>query len=557
MQILNPDEFTPSDWERLVVLDQIQHAPDPQWIADELKLCAIQRVNDPTCGFLYWVSRYWWIVDKDLRESLLRPNWLQRDYLARRAPQNIILKYRKGGASTIVDALYFWRCLFVPHTRAVIAAHVLESTDDLFGRLHYGHGRLPMWMKPRLKYSSKKELVFEHNMARLRVLTAGGQALGRAGDADLIHLSEFAFYRQPWKVLSGLVESGRRGMELDIESTPNGWNEFKALYDEAKNGSRRAVFFYPWWRDPLNRLSVVEPLGELTQDERVLGLDPEQVAWRRGKIHDLRDLFRQEHPEDDESCFLSSGALKFPGELLRELRQVVSRAVRPLPLHGVGPFGGDDNGHLEVWVEPEPGARYIIGADVAEGTPKGNFSAAGVLLTRGPHDLPEQVAAWVGRIPPAYFAHTLAKLGRWYNDAEIAVERNNHGHSTIRALYAEADYPRSLIYRHVKYDQRAKSVQQAKFGWPTDAVTRPQMLDDLSAAILRGDVVWRHDRFLAECMAFEAGDEFKTESAISSSTRDSVARNNDTVFAWGIALQVLRRSRRYRDEQRDVKASGT
>jgi hypothetical protein len=86
----------------------------------------------------------------------------------------------------------------------------------------------------------------------------------------------------------------------------------------------------------------------------------------------------------------------------------------------------------------------------------------------------EHVATIDGQYQPHELAAACATLGSRYNTALIAVERNNHGHSVLQCLERELSYPR--IYEH----------DDKKPGWPTNAVTRPTMLDDLEAAHTSG-----------------------------------------------------------------------
>ena len=85
---------------------------------------------------------------------------------------------------------------------------------------------------------------------------------------------------------------------------------------------------------------------------------------------------------------------------------------------------------LAVWEAPVPGHRYVIGADPAEGNPNSDESAACVLDTA----TCAQVAELTGKIEPSTFAVYLDELGRWYNNADVLPERNNHGHLLIREL---------------------------------------------------------------------------------------------------------------------------
>ena len=85
---------------------------------------------------------------------------------------------------------------------------------------------------------------------------------------------------------------------------------------------------------------------------------------------------------------------------------------------------------LTVWEAPLPARRYVIGADPAEGNPNSDESAATVLDAESW----AQVAELTGKIEPSTFAAYLDELGRWYNDADVMAERNNHGHLLIREL---------------------------------------------------------------------------------------------------------------------------
>lgn len=71
--------------------------------------------------------------------------------------------------------------------------------------------------------------------------------------------------------------------------------------------------------------------------------------------------------------------------------------------------------------------RYVISGDPAEGNPNSDDSAAHVLRV----DTGEEVAMFAGKLEPAVFAEYIAKLGDWYNSADIMVERNNHGHAVL------------------------------------------------------------------------------------------------------------------------------
>ena len=85
---------------------------------------------------------------------------------------------------------------------------------------------------------------------------------------------------------------------------------------------------------------------------------------------------------------------------------------------------------LEIYALPQPGHRYVIGADPAEGNPTSDDSALTIL----DRDIGEEVAALAGKFQPSTFAANIDALGMWFNKADVLVERNNHGHAVLLGL---------------------------------------------------------------------------------------------------------------------------
>jgi hypothetical protein len=277
------------------------------------------------------------------------------------------------------------------------------------------------------------------------------------------------------------------------------------------------------------------PLGELTEEEERLiqahGLDEDQLRWRRAKLRQLRARFPQEHPEDDLRCFLSSGRGRFNAALLAQRQsriaaepQPASVAVLHLPDGSSLPLGP---ARLLVWREPQAGCHYTIGADIGEGLAHGDASAAVVLDEEGG----EQVAELHGRIPPAQFARLLGALGRYYGDALLGVERNNHGHSALNTLLHEVQY--SNLYRHIDYHDPHSHGHLP--GWPTTAKTKPVMIDDLDEAIAEGYLHIRSPELVRECLTYVVDD--------TGATGAQSGHCDDRVIAAAIAWQLRKRPR--------------
>jgi len=321
---------------------------------------------------------------------------------------------------------------------------------------------------------------------------------------------------------------------VTAESTPKGRGTlFYTLYDEAKKGiNGYTPFFFPWWWDPtcIYDAKYVTPktLSEaaeklnlsseaLLREEELLiknyDLSPERIAYRRHKIKELGELFYQEYPENDIDCWLSSDIGVFDGIAIRRYLQEC--------------FDGRLEGDVTIWKDTIGAEKYVIGADVAAGTEKGDYSVASVLRVK----TNEYVARLRGKLPPDTFAQETIRLGHRYNDALIGVEKLQHGHVVIRSLM-DADYPN--IYEHEDYDK----IMVTTPGWNTSSKTKPIMIDDFNTALRAHDIMlWSENLLLEASGAVWEGNKMKTPGS-----------HDDELMAVMIALQIRNQTPMY--EQR-------
>lgn len=454
----------------------------------------------------------------------LLPNHIQNLLADRAARMNVIVKARKPGISTRIDARILWRAMFTPNTHAVIVSHDREHTAAFVDRIKFAVASMVPWMRPRMQTESKNEIVFAHNGSRIRALTAGNIRIGRGSDIDILHLSEAAFYQDLRAIVRGAGEALRPRGEVWWESTPNGHNEFRELYVAARDGRIPGALahFFSWRLDERNTASPGTPADEHTEEEISMGLTPGQVAWRRAKMSALGEMFYQEYPEDDESCFIYSGSPLFNLEFFRSALGRLEGADGPAL--AAAPLELADQ-RLTVWELPYPDHVYVAGADVAEGLPpRGDYSHVGILDVTDFANR-RQVAEWHGWMSPGNFGLLCARLAAWYNRALLAIERNNHGHAAIRAARIEAGY--WPMYRHSDVMDRTSNAvgQPGRLGFPTTPGTRLALLDRWARACYSGEHVIRSKRVCREAISFQAGDE----------DSEGLDRKNDSVFGWAIA----------------------
>jgi len=476
--------------------------------------------------FLHFAETWLWIVNRERKLQTLILNPVQSLYHRKRTRFDIVLKARKVGISTYKGAEFFHETIFVPNTNSTVIAHDLDTTIDLFERVKLFFERLPDFLRPKVKRNNRRELVFTETAfgellnSRYVVGTAGNYEFGRGKDIDNLHLSEYAFFPKPEKIKMGAMQALREGGKICIESTANGFNDFRDDWERAKRGeSRFKAHFFPWHSDERYRIELLkgEEL-ELSAEERALrqaySLSLERIKWMRERKRELRGKFPQEFPANDTEAFLSSGRPVFDTDRLKRLLTELETRE---------PIEVRDSGQLKIWKKRVQDREYVAGADCAEGLPEGDYDCCVVL----DKETWEEVAELHGRWPAHVFAKKCKELCKEYNEAVLAVERNNHGHSVLNTLRNQLHYP--YLYHHRRYDQ---SGSRTILGWDTNSRSKPVMIDALDEAIREGLIITNDQEFVRECLTYVFDE--KGATGAQAGCRD------DRVVARAIALQVAK-----------------
>jgi hypothetical protein len=421
------------------------------------------------------------------------------------------------GISTYVAAKFFVQTITRPGTLTVQVAHDQRAAEEIFRIVHRFQENLPERLREgalRTSRANARQLAFPLLDSEYRVETAGDANAGRGLTIHNLHCSEVA--RWPGdaaSTLASLRAAVPRWGEIVLESTPNGAGG--CFYDEWMRAPQTGYVrhFFPWWWHAEYAVAGVCVL-ELTDEEHELavrhGLTEEQIAFRRELKANLRGMAVQEFAEDPVSCFLASGDCVFDVEVIEQRLRVLQRDD-PMQLENAAEVR--DQGRLRIWWPPQRGNEYILGVDPAGGGSAGDFSCAEVIERQ----TGLQCAELHGHFPPAVMAARIAALGREYNNALIAVERNNHGHGVLAHLAA------SEGYAHI-YEQRNQA------GWLTSSMTRPRMIEEFAAMLANAPQLFTSARLLAECRTFIRRQDGSPAAA--------QGAHDDCVMAMAIALAV-------------------
>ena len=466
---------------------------------------------------------YW----RKMRDELRDGRGFIRDY---------VLKPRQLGFSTFILGNGYWDTIRREHVTTAIVAHEKSAAQNLLDIVHRYFDYTPEWIRPaKPKFRSRHEFYFREIDGRIIIGTAGNLNLGRSRTIHNLHASEFAFWDENGDaraILQGLLQTIPSDGNIILETTAKNYGSYAhKLWLNAKRGTNdwRPIFYawfdHPLYANPLDDGEYKDIHATLEAHEITLlenhAVTFEQLKWRRLKIAELNgdvESFDQEYPANDVICWLSAGRPFFNIDIIKKL---IDEAVGKEPIEVSDPMrqGGAVVYGRRVWKRPEPFHLYVIGADVSEGLPHGDFSGAGVL----DYVTGEQVAEIHGLWDPNEFARKLADLGAEYNGALLGVERNNHGHSTLNALINWLGYPH--IYMHDDYDRNGELIGRP--GWPTNVKTRPVMLDQLKTMIENRYIRVNDVDLLEECLGFNRNDRGKPEAA--------TGMHDDRIMKWAIA----------------------
>ena len=179
---------------------------------------------------------------------------------------------------------------------------------------------------------------------------------------------------------------------------------------------------------------------------------------------------------------------------------------------------------MSIWLRPLPGKEYVIGVDPAGGGISGDYSCAEVIDMKSG----AQCAELHGHLGPRELGKAVLELGKKYNTAVLAVERNNHGSGVLAHLERD-HYPK--IY-----------MQGGEAGWYTSTASRPKMIETMVAVAAENPELFLSARLWEECKTFVRHEH---------GSRAAAGSHDDCVMAMALALVV--REERLEEKEKETK----
>ena len=487
----------------------------------------------------------------------------------------IILKARQMGISTYTEGYIFKKTVTQTYKSSSIIAHLDEASQNLYNMYKTFYENMPDVVKPMKKYLNSDMLHFANPSAneeeikrnpglnsKVTIKTAKNSKTGRSQTIHYLHASEVAFWEDAKTLMTGLMQTipNKGNTAVILESTANGiGGYFYDVWEKAMKGENNFTpIFLPWFIDPEYQLEFEDEkekqafideveyvykndrgeqiytdekeLVDMVKKDWDIDLSYEQLKWRRWCIAnncngDI-EQFQQEYPSTPEEAFIASGRPRFNVSKLKKYLKHVEKGKRGNLRYapdGRVLFEENPNGYVEIWNEPNNDKFYCIGSDVAEGLIDGDYSVGIV----GNGDDMKVDAMFHGHIDPDLFGEELVKLAKYYNEAYIGVEANNHGLTTIKAIQ-RMDYYN--IYFSKVHDQITDKITQ-KVGWHTNAKTKPLMIDKLAEFIREEYLGIKSKEIIKELLTYVIDDKGQTNA--------QQGCHDDTVMALAIWLQVV------------------
>lgn len=493
------------------------------------------------------IEKLFYIVDKEGTRMPFRLNGVQDKVLKNLQDRDIILKSRQQGMSSLILAMFAVDFLTVENTKCVVISHESSATQRLFDRVKYYlesvKETFPYGDAYNLKYNSRHEMVNTVKNSTFYIGTAGARAFGHGDTINNLHVSELSRWENQERTMSGLLQAVPKNGRVVVETTANGYgNYFHNMW--ILNQSRQEPFhthFLPWFETPEYALPVPDDIVFDPDELEVMNayhLNRQQMYWRRYKIGELNgnlDRFNEQYPATPEEAFIVSGNPVWSPAMLRWYMLKVQEPQAVGNLVGYDPVTVEKNekGYLKVFKPPNEFHRYVIGADVSEGiivsegedSKERDFSCAQVLDAT----TYEQVAVWHGRIDPDLYGRQLEMLGRYYNTALIAVEKNAMGLTPLIVL-------RDLNYSNLYYRERFGLISEkttSEMGWVTDSQSKEMIINDATHLFREKRIGIYDSDTISEMMSFVRGADGSARAARSSW--------DDRVMALLIAIKMLTR----------------
>jgi hypothetical protein len=361
--------------------------------------------------------------------------------------ENITRKYRQAGVTTVTAA---WVSkilqLAKPENpeRVLIIANKRDTAIEMANKVRHFIDQWPEWINVGFSPDKNSESRFRlNNGCEVKAVATSADAL-RGYTPTILIFDEAAYIEAGDDFWAASMASLSTGGKIILISTPNGYDPiYYGVYDQAIRGINDFhITDLRWFKDPrytkdLKWVKCSDIVHYMLNREQYIDDDVVLYDFDIEKYEELHELGykpysswfesmskkfkydRRKIAQELECDFLGSGDGVIPGEIQENIAKNMIRVPKEKYMQGT----------FWHWKEPIQGHRYIMGVDVSRGDSE-DFSSINVV----DFDDREQVAEYIGKIPPDDLASVAYKWGILY-DAFIVIDiTGGMGVATSRKL---------------------------------------------------------------------------------------------------------------------------
>jgi hypothetical protein len=380
--------------------------------------------------------------------------------------ENIALKYRQAGVSTVTSAWSSKRLVFARKEKPekiLIIANKMDTAVEMANKVRAFVDQWPKWMGVGFSNEKNSQRHFKlTNGCEVKAVATSKDAL-RGYTPTILIFDEAAYINADEDFWSACMASLSTGGKVIVISTPNGFDPiYYSIYSQAIKGMNdfRITEMY-WFRDPryskdlklikcddivhymLNRAEyndneIIIDYGDIKVKDRDFQDIKEKIesggykaysSWFEAMAKKLK-FDKRKISQELECNFLGSGDNVIPPETMKTIKDKHLKEPKEKLMGGA----------LWLWKEPIEGHKYIMGMDVSRGDSE-DFTTFTII----DFDEREQVVEYIGKVPPDVVADIAHNWAEKYNAFIVTDITGGMGVATSRKL-------QELGYKHLYVD---------------------------------------------------------------------------------------------------------
>ena len=388
--------------------------------------------------------------------------------------ENIALKYRQAGVSTVTAAWASKKLAFAKKTKPekiLIIANKLDTAQEMANKVRGFVEQWPSWVDIGFTKEKNSQRHYKlTNGCEVKAVATSKDAL-RGYTPTILIFDEAAYIEADSDFWSACMASLSTGGKVIVISTPNGHDPiYYEIYDQADRGMNDfKVSEMYWYKDPryTKDLYLVQTEDiidyflnkENYKSDQIIHMkdydvnNPEQYeklkhymstgykpssSWFEAMVKKLK-YDKRKVSQELECNFLGSGDNVFDSKVLQKIRENFIK----------DPANRMISNSLWIWKEPVMGHKYVMGVDVSRGDSE-DYSTFQII----DFDTREQVAEFVGKLPPDTMAEICFKWANMYSAFVVIDITGGMGVSTSRKMQ-ELGY-KNLYVDGVDYQNKWK-----------------------------------------------------------------------------------------------------